>query len=218
VKINEIFYSVQGEGQTMGYPTIFVRTSGCNLRCSWCDTAYAYEEGKETPIPQILKEVGKYKCKRICLTGGEPLAQSESIELVRKLLNMGYSVDVETNGSISVEPLLQAVAKKELDRLLISLDLKTPSSGMKDKNDYDNVARLRPHDQLKFIIADKKDYTWIKKAMDYFPPKCRVYAHPVGGADSKLLAKLAEWILEDNIDVSIGVQLHKIIWGNERGR
>ena len=148
MKINEIFFSLQGEGKWTGLPNIFIRTSGCNLRCSFCDTKYAYEDGKEMSLDEILNEISKYSCKKICLTGGEPLWQNEIILLIDQLLKRDYEICLETNGSINIQEL----SKK--NSLIISLDIKCPSSNMNDKNNLRNINYLRLNDQIKFIIKD----------------------------------------------------------------
>lgn len=207
MKINEIFFSLQGEGKWTGLPNIFIRTSGCNLRCSFCDTKYAYEDGKEMSLDEILNEISKYPCKNICLTGGEPLLQNEIILLIDQLLKRDYEICLETNGSINIKEL----PKK--NSLIISLDIKCPSSNMNDKNNLRNINHLRLNDQIKFIIKDIEDYNFAKKIFNKYKPKCIVFFQPVWGTNIK---ELASWIINDGIDVKLGLQLHKIIWGNKR--
>ncbi len=208
MKINEIFYSIQGEGKWTGFPNIFIRTTGCNLRCSYCDTKYAYEQGIEKTIQEITKEIKKYNCKKICITGGEPLLQEDTIELIKHLLNFKYSVIVETNGSLKIDSL------KDKKKLIISLDIKTPSSKMHEKMFLKNINILTKKDQIKFIITNKKDFEFAKKIIHKFKPKCDVFFQPVWKTNSERLAK---WILEDNLEVKLGLQIHKIIWGDKKG-
>ncbi len=203
----EIFQSIQGEGVTTGLPTTFVRLTGCNLRCDWCDTKYAYEEGEEMSIPDIVVQVGELGNEQVCVTGGEPLRQTDTPTLVDRLIEMGYLVTLETNGSKSIEPLQCS------SNLMISLDIKCPSSGESDKMNFSNLVLLSPNDQLKFIIADKEDYEYGKKILVEYEAVCNVIMTPVGGIDLK---ELAEWVLQDKLRVRVLPQLHKIIWGDER--
>jgi 7-carboxy-7-deazaguanine synthase len=208
MKINEIFYSLQGEGILMGIPTIFIRTTGCNLRCIWCDTKYAYEEGEEMTFEEIITKTKEYPATNICLTGGEPLLQKETPALIQRLSEEGYFICLETNGSKSVEEL------PCLDSLLISLDVKCPSSGMQDKIDMSNIELLGPNDQLKFIIGNGEDYEYAKKVIQDQEPNCSVIMTPAGGTE---LRELAEWVLKDGLNVMVLPQLHKLIWGEKRG-
>ncbi|MCJ7570988.1 MAG: radical SAM protein [Candidatus Thermoplasmatota archaeon] len=208
MKINEIFYSIQGEGKWTGLPNIFIRTTGCNLRCSYCDTKYAYEKGIEKTIQEITKEIKKYKCKKICITGGEPLQQKDIIELINHLIDLTYNILVETNGSLKIDSL------KDKKNLIISLDIKTPSSKMHEKMFLQNINLLRKKDQIKFIIKNKKDYNYAKKIIQKYKPKCDIFFQPVWKTNSE---KLAKWILEDNLKVKLGLQIHKIIWGDKKG-
>lgn len=208
MKICEIFYSIQGEGKWTGLPNIFIRTTGCNLRCSFCDTKYAYDNGREMSINEILKEIRKYPCKNICLTGGEPLIQEEAFDLLENLLKENYKICLETNGSINVGK----ISNKE--NLIISLDIKSPSSEMQEKSNLGNISFLREKDQLKFVINDKKDYDYAKKIIGTYKPVCDVFFQSVWGTNP---ANLAEWIIQDKINVRLGLQIHKILWGNRRG-
>jgi 7-carboxy-7-deazaguanine synthase len=207
MEINEIFYSLQGEGKWTGLPNIFIRTSGCNLRCSFCDTTYAYDDGKTMNIDKILSQISKYPCKYICITGGEPLLQNETLELIDVLLKRNYKICLETNGSINIEK----VSKKK--SLIISLDIKCPSSNMHEKNYFKNISLLRKDDQLKFVIKDKDDYNYAKKIVNKYKPTCMVFFQPVWGTNPE---ELADWITAEGLDVKLGVQLHKIIWGDRR--
>lgn len=208
MNINEIFYSIQGEGKWTGLPNIFIRVTGCNLRCGFCDTKYAYVDREEKDIKEICQGIKKYKCKKICITGGEPLLQKDIFELIDLLIKKGYEMIIETNGSIKVDGLL---GKKNL---FISMDIKCPSSKMNDKMNFENIKKLQPNDQLKFIIADKKDYDFARKIFVKYKPICNVFFQPAWGTDTKLLT---DWILDDNLNVKLGLQLHKIIWGEGRG-
>jgi 7-carboxy-7-deazaguanine synthase len=207
MKINEIFYSIQGEGKWTGLPNIFIRTSGCNLRCNFCDTTYAYNDGKEMSCDEILKKISKYPCKKICLTGGEPLLQDEIILLIDQLLKKDYKICLETNGSINIKDIIKN------NSIIISLDVKCPSSKMVKKNYLKNINLLNEKDQLKFVINDNNDYLYAKKIINDYKPKCPVFFQPVWGKNPK---ELASWIISDGLEVKLGLQLHKIIWGNKR--
>ena len=204
MKINEIFFSIQGEGILIGTPTIFIRTTGCNLRCSWCDTKYAYEDGKLMTVDEIIKEVKSYPSNHVCLTGGEPLMQSNAGLLIRRLLNRGYSLSIETNGSISIRNLVPT------PRLVISMDMKCPSSGEADKMQFSEIKHLGEMDQIKFIIADDADYEYAKGIIAKYRPRCNVVFQPLWSSDTKALA---ENILQDGLRVLLLPQLQKIIWG-----
>jgi len=207
--INEIFYSMQGEGKWTGLPNIFIRTTGCNLRCSFCDTKYAYENGEELTIEQIKNKIKKYKCNHICITGGEPLIQKDITYLINELLKESYTIGIETNGSINIKPII------EKEKLMISCDIKCPSSKMHKEMVFENIQMLEKKDQLKLIIQDKKDYDYAKKIIQKYRPKCTVFFQPVYNTN---ITKLAEWILEDNLDVELGLQIHKILWGETKGK
>jgi 7-carboxy-7-deazaguanine synthase len=208
MKINEIFYSIQGEGKETGHPNIFIRTTGCNLRCLYCDTKYAYEDGKEMSINEIIKQISQYPCKHVCITGGEPLLQEDILDLINSLSKSKYNTCIETNGSIDIRNISKCRS------LLISLDIKCPSSEMYKKNYLQNISLLKKDDQLKFIIKDRKDYEYAKKILKECAPSCTVFFQPVWGTNPR---DLAEWIIQDNLDVKLGLQLHKIIWGDRRG-
>jgi 7-carboxy-7-deazaguanine synthase len=208
MKINEIFYSIQGEGVLMGFPMVFIRTSGCNLRCKWCDTKYAYDEGEEMGLKEILEMVETFPTKHVCLTGGEPLTQNDIQKLITMLLNLNYDVSLETNGSKSIKDL------PKYDSLMINLDIKCPSSEMNDKMDFTNIQLLEPKDQLKFIIEDENDYEYAKDIISKYEPNCNIIVMPVYGSNLK---DLAEWVLKDGLNVRVLPQLHKLIWGEKRG-
>ena len=208
MKINEIFVSIQGEGILIGIPTTFVRMTGCNLRCSWCDTKYAYEEGEEMSCEDVSSKIKGYSQNHVCITGGEPLLQEDVISLIQNLVNEGYEVCMETNGSKSIEDI------PCLGSMVISLDIKCPSSGMQEKMDFSNLELLSLNDQLKFIVADLKDYEYAKEIIEKYKPICSLIMTPVGG---RKLKELAEWVLADGLNVRVLPQLHKLIWGEKKG-
>ena len=208
MKVIEIFTSLQGEGVLMGSPTTFVRFEGCNLDCKWCDTTYARTGGREMTSHQVLDEVEKNTIPFVCLTGGEPMLQEGILEIIADLLDAGHHVTVETNGSLPLESLPNS------DDLLISMDVKCPSSGMSDRLHRDNLEFLGPRDQLKFIIADRVDYLYAKKVLRENEINCPIIMTPVGGTDLK---ELASWVLSDHLWVRVLPQLHKLIWGEKRG-
>lgn len=207
MKINEIFYSLQGEGLLTGTPSVFLRTTGCNLRCTFCDTTYAYEKGTNMNVQEILDEIKKFPCTHLCLTGGEPLLQKETPQLIDSLLKKKYTVCLETNGSRNIKKF---VGKKSV---IISLDIKCPSSGSHEQMNMRNITYLQRKDQLKFIIKNKKDYEYAKKILKKYTPVCPVFFQPVWGTHPK---KLASWILRDGLFVRLSLQVHKIIWGAKR--
>ncbi len=209
LRINEIFYSLQGESSRVGFPTVFVRLTGCPLRCGYCDTAYAFHEGATRPLEDILAEVASYGIKRVCVTGGEPLAQRGCFLLLRKLCDAGYSVSLETSGAI-------AVAEVD-ERVSCIVDIKTPGSGEVDKNLWENLDHLSRADEIKFVLTSKADYLWAvtmlheRKLASIAP----VLFSPSFGEVS--YEDLAAWILRDRLPVRMQVQLHKVIWGEKRG-
>ena len=204
IKINEIYLSVQGESTHTGLPCIFIRLTGCNLRCSWCDTAYAFHEGKNMSIDEILQKVESFGIHLVEITGGEPLMQDNVYTLMRRLIKKGYKVMLETGGSISLERVPKEVIK--------IMDLKCPGSGEQEKNNLDNLKLLVPHDEVKFVILDKKDYEWSRDIIKRY--KINETAHilisPV--FDKLELKEMVKWILEDRLPVRLQTQLHKIIW------
>jgi 7-carboxy-7-deazaguanine synthase len=208
LKINEIYHSIQGESISAGRPCIFVRLTYCNLRCTYCDTEYAFYEGKDMSVQQVIDEVEKFKCQLVEVTGGEPLVQMEEcLDLMKKLCDLGYEVMIETGGSICI---------KDIDtRVKIIMDLKCPSSGMEKKNLYENIKYLKPVDELKFIIGNRKDYEWsiqIIKKYNLFR-KCEILFSVVFGELEPV--ELVNWILEDKLDVRFQLQMHKYIWHPE---
>jgi 7-carboxy-7-deazaguanine synthase len=208
MKINELFYSLQGEGTSAGLPTIFLRTTGCNLRCSYCDTKYAYTRGTEMNIQEILDEIEKYPCRNICITGGEPLLQKDIPMLFKRLLQKKFTICLETNGSIDIRKYTGKPS------LMISLDMKCPSSRMHTHMILENISSLSKNDQLKFVIQNKTDYDYVKGIIGKYSPRCTVFFQPVWGTNPQ---KLAKWILNDGLSVRLGLQLQKIIWGGKRG-
>ena len=224
LRLTEIFYSLQGEAITSGLPTIFVRLTGCPLRCVYCDTEYAFTGGERQSLETIIETIKSYPCKRICLTGGEPLAQPNAIELMTRLLSDGYEISLETAGALTVEHVPPTVSKV--------MDLKTPSSGEVDKNLWSNLNYLTEHDQIKFVIMNRKDYDWAKAKLTehklnelvgtvWFSPMFNV-ADDVDEQLSPevpvLARELAEWILADALPVRFQLQLHKIIWADAKGK
>ena len=210
LRVTEIFYSLQGEARTVGWPTVFVRLTGCPLRCRYCDTAYAFHGGERRSLDEIIEEVGTYSPRFLTVTGGEPLAQPAVLPLLTSLCDRGYEVSLETSGALPV----QAVDS----RVSVVLDVKTPGSGEVERNLYSNLDHLRAHDQVKFVIANAEDYDWARATTDRYglTGKCDVLFSPVHG---ELPAQqLADWILRDRIAVRLQIQLHKILWGDVRGR
>jgi len=204
LKVNEIYFSIQGESSKAGLPCIFVRLTYCNLRCTYCDTEYAFYEGKDISIEQVIDEVKKYDCKLVEVTGGEPLVQEESIELMKRLCDEGYEVMLETGGSLSI---------KNVDpRVMIIMDLKCPSSGMLKKNLYENIDYIKPTDEIKFVIGNREDYEWSKGIIEKYnlPSKCSILISVVFGELEPIT--LAEWILQDKLNVRFQLQMHKFIW------
>lgn len=192
----------------MGAPTTFVRTVGCNLDCTWCDTRYALTGGREMSVEQVLEAVDGFGSPFVCLTGGEPLLHQDIYRLIESLLEDGYSITIETNGSLPLDRL------PDSEDIMISMDIKCPSSGMSDRNHYENLEFLAPRDQLKFIIADRVDYLFAKKVLREHDVNAPVIMTPMGGTD---LLPLVEWVLADKLWVRVLPQLHKIIWGDRRG-
>lgn len=217
MRINEVFYTVQGEGRTQGLPTVFVRTTGCNLRCTWCDTTYSFYEGDEQPLDRLLEVVGKFPAKQVCLTGGEPLLQKDAPAFVQALLDRGYTVTVETSGSLGIEAL---DALRPRERLIVNLDVKGPSSAMQAENRWANLAVLRAHDLLKFVIADEADFQYAQGVLRERPSRAEAVFQACWDSEkgTSNLRWLAERVLREGLDVRVGTQLHKHIWGEERGR
>ncbi len=208
LNITEIFYSLQGEAREVGIPTVFVRLTGCPLRCNYCDTAYAFKGNNPLSIEQILSEIVKYKTHYVCVTGGEPMAQSNCLYLLDTLIEKGYKVSMETSGSIDISKVNKNVS--------IVMDLKTPSSTEQHQNRYENIPLLENKDQLKFVIASRPDFDWCCGILEDYEILSDVLFSPV--YESLRPAELADWILEKQLNVRLQVQLHKILWGDEKGK
>ncbi|MGE5861271.1 MAG: radical SAM protein, partial [Ignavibacteria bacterium] len=204
LKVNEIYSSLQGESSKAGLPCVFIRLTYCNLRCVYCDTAYAFYEGKDFTVDEILNEVRKFGCKLVEVTGGEPLVQEESLKLMKRLCDEGYFVMLETGGSLPIENIDK--------RVMIIMDLKCPSSGMLKKNNYDNITFLKPTDEIKFVIGSREDYEWSKEIINKYnlTGLCTILFSVVFGQLEPLI--LVGWILEDKLDVRFQLQMHKFIW------
>jgi 7-carboxy-7-deazaguanine synthase len=212
LKVNEIFYSLQGESSYAGRPCVFIRLTGCNLRCSYCDTRYAYEEGTDRELDLIIDQVSSYRCPLVEITGGEPLIQMETPTLILRLLERNFKVLLETNGSQNIQ--------RVDDRCIKVVDMKCPSSGMEARNDLENLKKLGSNDELKFVIGDRIDFEYAKGVLDeyqkFFSAMNPVHFSPVfGELEPKLLA---QWILEEHLGVRLQLPLHKILWDpNQRG-
>jgi len=210
LKITEIFYSLQGEADTVGFPTVFVRLTGCPLRCQYCDTAYAFHGGEWMSIDGVLGRVAEFAPRFVCVTGGEPLAQKNCLPLLGKLCDAGYRVSLETSGAMplgAVDP-----------RVVRVVDVKTPGSGEERRNRYEDLALLRAEEQVKFVICDRADYEWsrAKLAELGLAQRCNVLFSP--SAEQVPARELADWILADRLAVRFQLQLHKVLWGNVAGR
>ncbi len=210
LRITEIFYSLQGEARTVGHPTVFIRLTGCPLRCGYCDTEYAFQGGEWMAQGDILARVAEYHPRFVTVTGGEPLAQPDCRVLLSRLCDQGYDVSLETSGALDISGIDARVG--------VVMDLKTPSSGEEIKNRYANVALLKPKDQVKFVICDRADYEWSRAILaEYHLDRvCEVLFSPVHGRLSP--TNLAEWILHDRLPVRLQIQLHKLLWGDARRR
>ncbi len=204
MKINEIFKSIQGESSYAGLPCVFIRTTACNLRCGWCDTAYAFHEGEEQAMASILETVRRLGCRYVEVTGGEPLLQEEVYPLIRALLDEHYHVLVETGGSLPIDRLDP--------RVTVIMDIKCPGSGMSQTVCWENVRHLKAGDEVKFVIADRADYTWAREVLAQYPTlqeRCVLFSPVFGKMPPQALA---EWILEDDLPVRMQLQMHKYIW------
>jgi 7-carboxy-7-deazaguanine synthase len=210
LKITEIFYSLQGEARTVGLPTVFVRLTGCPLRCQYCDSEYAFYGGERLSLDEILDQVAAFKPRYVCVTGGEPLAQPDCLPLLSRLCDAGYEVSLETSGAMpigDVDP-----------RVIRVVDLKTPASGEVSRNLWDNIPLLRSRDQVKFVICDRADYEWARFKLDEYQLAERVedvlFSPSFGQIEAR---ELAEWILADNLPVRFQLQLHKLLWNDTPG-
>lgn len=210
LRLTEIFYSLQGETRTVGLPTVFVRLTGCPLRCQYCDTVYAFHGGNWYDLDAILAEVKQYNAHYVTVTGGEPLAQKACLDLLTRLCDEGYEVSLETSGALDIAPVDKRVVKV--------VDIKTPASGEAAKNHWENIAHLLPHDQIKFVICSESDYNWTKAIMTEhkLTDTCQVLLSP--SHEQVKPGELADWILRDRLPVRLQVQLHKYLWGDVRGR
>jgi 7-carboxy-7-deazaguanine synthase len=208
-RINEIFFSLQGESSRVGLPTVFVRLTGCPLRCGYCDTAYAFHEGRTRTIDDVLAEVATHGAQFVCVTGGEPLAQKSCFSLLTQLCDAGYSVSLETSGALDVSTVDSRVSR--------IVDIKTPGSGEVEKNHWANLAHLRQSDELKFVLTSEDDYRWAKGVIAdrRLEAICPVLLSPA--FTEVEYSELAEWVLRDKLRVRMQVQLHKVIWGERRG-
>jgi len=210
LRITEVFASIQGESTWVGLPTVFVRLTGCPLRCSWCDTAYAFTGGESRSLDEVLADVARHGLKHVCVTGGEPLSQKGCLPLLSALCDAGYAVSLETSGALDIGAVDPRVSR--------IMDLKAPGSGEVERNLYDNNPHLKADDELKIVIANTDDYAWAKQqiATHRLAERCTVLLSPVAGEIDP--AQLAEWIVRDRLPVRFQLQLHKILWNDARGR
>ena len=210
LKVSEIFFSLQGEASRAGLPTVFVRLTGCPLRCVWCDTEHAFSGGRLRGIDDILAEIATYGAHQVCVTGGEPLAQKNCLVLLTALCNAGYDVSLETSGALDIGRVDARVSR--------IVDLKAPGSGESEKNHWANPELLTARDELKFVLADRADYDWACEVIRTHAPqtRCPLLFSPVQGAIDP--TALAEWIIADRLPVRFQLQLHKLLWGNMQGK
>jgi 7-carboxy-7-deazaguanine synthase len=210
LKLTEIFYSLQGEADTVGIPTVFIRLTGCPLRCQYCDTAYAFHGGEWWQLAAILERVREFEARYVCVTGGEPLAQQHCLPLLSALAEAGYRVSLETSGAMPIDAVDP--------RVIRVVDVKTPGSREEHRNRYDQLTLLRPEEQIKFVLCDRADYEWSRDRLAslQLAQRCQVLFSP---SHEQLPARrLADWILADRLPVRFQIQLHKHLWGNEPGR
>jgi 7-carboxy-7-deazaguanine synthase len=210
VRLSEMFFSLQGEAARSGLPTVFVRLTGCPLRCSWCDTEYAFTGGTTTRIEDVLTEIARFPTRYVCVTGGEPLAQKNCLALLTALCDAGYDVCLETSGALDITPVDSRVAR--------IMDLKAPASGESSKNLLSNIENLRPTDEVKIVLASRADYDWAKEMIHTHGlcARCDVVLSPVAGQLNP--TELAQWILDDGLAVRFQIQLHKLLWSDARGK
>lgn len=210
LRVSEIFHSIQGESSRIGLPTVFVRLTGCPLRCVWCDTEYAFSGGETQTIAEVLGRLESFGCATVCVTGGEPLAQKNCLPLLAQLCDTGYSVSLETSGALDIGGVDPRVAR--------IMDLKAPASGEATKNRWENIGLLTPQDELKFVLASRADYDWAVSACRQrrLFERCPVLFSPVQGQLDP--AQLAQWIIDDRLPVRFQLQLHKVLWGSVQGR
>lgn len=208
LRINEIFYSIQGESSRIGMPTVFVRLTGCPMRCTYCDTAYAFHEGQQQEIEEIIQEIKKFDTNYVTVTGGEPLAQKNCIDLMNQLCELGYQVSLETGGALDIKDVHAKVK--------IILDVKTPKSNEDKNNFWPNLANIRTNDEIKFVIEDYEDFSWsIDMIEKYQLNQSQILFSPVYNVLAS--EQLAEWILKHQLNVRLQLQLHKILWGEKKG-
>lgn len=210
LRISEIFLSLQGESLTTGCPTVFVRLTGCPLRCGYCDTTYAFQGGEWMTVKAILEQVSEYRVPHVTITGGEPLSQKNCLALLQALCDAGYSVSLETSGALDISPVDPRVVRV--------MDLKTPGSGEVERNRYENLSVITGTDQVKFVICSREDYDWARQMLQEYgiAQRCTVLFSPVYGQQDA--TELADWILQDRLPVRMQIQLHKYLWGDEPGR
>ncbi|MEJ1355135.1 MAG: 7-carboxy-7-deazaguanine synthase QueE [Candidatus Sedimenticola sp. (ex Thyasira tokunagai)] len=210
LRISEIFYSLQGESNTVGLPTVFIRLTGCPLRCGYCDTTYAFKGGEWMSLPAVLQQVSRYQPRYVTVTGGEPLAQMECLQLLTELSDAGYSVSLETSGAFDISQVDPRVVRV--------MDMKTPASGEMERNLVTNVDQLKVGDQVKFVICDEADYLWSKVQLEKWNlcSRCEVLFSPALGLQDA--TELAEWIIRDRLQVRFQIQLHKFLWGDVSGK
>ncbi len=209
MRIIEVFHSVQGEGPLTGVRTTFVRTARCNLRCAWCDTTYSFGPGTERSIDSILRTVARHRTRNVCLTGGEPLLQREAVRLVERLEAKEITTVIETGGSLDVGPYAR------FPHVVLSVDVKCPSSRMEGRNRWSNLPLLRAQDVLKFVLQDRRDYLYARRVVRRYPGPATIVFQPVWGTDA---GRLADWVLADRLDVRVLLQEHKVLWGDVPGR
>jgi 7-carboxy-7-deazaguanine synthase len=210
LRINEIFYSLQGETSRVGLPTVFIRLTGCPLRCTYCDTSYAFQEGETLTLPEILDKAAQFHARYVTVTGGEPLAQKNCLPLLRQLCDAGYSVSLETGGAMDIANVDPRVSR--------ILDIKTPGSGEAEKNRWENLSLLTPQDEVKFVLCGEADYLWAKQVLSEkrVADRCPVLLSAAQGRLEP--TQLAEWMLRDNLPVRLQIQLHKLLWGEGPGK
>ncbi len=210
LRISEIFFSLQGEARTVGMPTVFVRLTGCPLRCSYCDTTYAFQGGEWVSFDEIIDSIAQYETPYVTVTGGEPLAQPDCVALLKLLCDKGYQVSLETSGALDISAVDIRVSRV--------MDLKTPGSGEQPRNLLENIEQITPNDQIKFVVCDRNDYLWSREMIIRYElaGRCEVLVSPSYGEISA--RELADWVLEDRLPVRFQVQLHKLLWDDEPGR
>ncbi len=210
LRVSEIFFSLQGEATRVGLPTVFVRLTGCPLRCTWCDTTYAFTGGQSLTLDEVLERVAAFPTRQVCVTGGEPLAQKSCLDLLTALCDRGYDVSLETSGALDISPVDARVSR--------IVDLKAPGSGEVARNRWENLECLGPRDELKIIIASREDYDWARaRIADHgLPGRCPILLSPAQGQLEP--RELAEWIIADGLPVRFQMQLHKLLWGNMQGK